>query len=85
MCPLEIKRDTKGHKSDTELDNGIFYGNQFQDRESFDSRSIMETWPERNLGTVEFSELHLSQRRAGRRTTAGYYLPSAVVQINSCS
>jgi len=56
-----------------------------KDRESFDSRQIMETWPEKCFGTVEFSELHLSQRRAGRRTAAGYYLPSAIVQINSCS
>ena len=56
----------------------------FQDRESFDARQVLETWSDLSLGRLQFSELHLSQRRAGRRTAAGYYLPSAVVMVNTC-
>ena len=53
-------------------------------RESFDARQILETWGDYSLGKVQFQELHLSQRRAGRRTNAGYYLPSSVVQLGQC-
>ena len=56
----------------------------FQERESFDARDILETWGEVSLGRVTMSELHLSQRRAGRRTAAGYYLPSAILAVNTC-
>ena len=56
----------------------------FQERESFDARDILETWGEVSLGRVTMSELHLSQRRAGRRTAAGYYLPSAILTVNTC-
>jgi len=53
-------------------------------RESFDCRPILEGWNEIHFGTVQLEEIHLSQRRAGRRTAEGYYLPSAIVTINSC-
>merc|ERR1712066_173945 len=52
-------------------------------RESFDGRSLLERFSEARLGQVELSEVHLSQRRAGRRTNSGYYLPSAVLSLNS--
>ena len=61
-----------------------FEATLFQERESFDAREILETWSELSLGRVSMSELHLSQRRAGRRTAAGYYLPSAVLKVNTC-
>jgi len=56
-----------------------------QGRESFDCRPVLEGWNKLSLGEVKVEEIHLSQRRAGRRTAEGYYLPSAVVNINSCS
>jgi len=53
-------------------------------RESFDGRPLLEGWLTTSLGKVDLTEIHLSQRRAGRRTAEGYYLPSAVLQIIQC-
>jgi len=58
--------------------------NDQMERESFDSRSIFEGWRDVSLGDVQVNEVHLSQRRAGRRTKEGYYLPSCVVSLVSC-
>jgi len=55
-----------------------------KERESFDARQVLETWGSFSFGRVQLSEIHLSQRRAGRRTAAGYYLPSAVLSLYSC-
>jgi len=53
-----------------------------QQRESFDSRLILDMYGDRPFQFgVEISEIHLSQRRAGRRTAEGYYLPSAILKI----
>ena len=56
-----------------------------KERESFDGRLLLERFSKVGLGQVELSEVHLSQRRAGRRTNAGYYLPSAVLSVNTCN
>jgi len=56
-----------------------------QVRESFDCRPVLEGWNNLNLGKVKVEEIHLSQRRAGRRTAEGYYLPSCIVGITKCS
>ena len=56
-----------------------------QERESFDCRPVLEGWSNLKLGEVKVEEIHLSQRRAGRRTAEGYYLPSSVVRITSCA
>ena len=56
-----------------------------KERESFDGRLLLERFSKVGLGQVELTEVHLSQRRAGRRTNAGYYLPSAVLSVNSCN
>ncbi|XP_023319708.1 activating signal cointegrator 1 complex subunit 1-like [Eurytemora carolleeae] len=53
-------------------------------RETFDSRQILELYGNTSFGSVEISEIHLSQRRAGRRTPEGYYLPTAILNIVSC-
>lgn len=66
------------------LDSTIVRNMLFKERESFDAREILETWGGVSLGRVSMSELHLSQRRAGRRTAAGYYLPSAILSVNTC-
>jgi len=55
-----------------------------QARESFDCRPLLEGWGDIFLGEVDLDEIHLSQRRAGRRTNEGYYLPSSIVNINKC-
>lgn len=55
-----------------------------KDRESFDSREILQCFGSHRFGEVSISEIHLSQRRAGRRTPQGYYLPSAILNIVSC-
>jgi len=58
--------------------------NEANHRESFDSRGILELYADRRFGSVEISQIHLSQRRAGRRTPEGYYLPSTILNITSC-
>ena len=55
-----------------------------QARESFDCRPLLSGWGSLDLGEVEVEEIHLSQRRAGRRTGEGYYLPSVVVVVGGC-
>ena len=54
-----------------------------QVRVSFNCRPVVEGW--NNLNLVKVEEIHLSQRRAGRRTAEGYYLPSCIVGITKCS
>jgi len=45
--------------------------NMGQCRESFDCRPVLEGWNKLSLGEVKVEEIHLSQRRAGRRTAEG--------------
>ena len=66
-------------------DQGDLGDRDRKERESFDARALLDRFSELSLGRVSLTELHLSQRRAGRRTNSGYYLPSAVLSINSCS
>lgn len=70
-----FRRDT-GEPGDTSSSS-----HQGQDRESFDARPLIQGWGDLSLGLVQVKEIHLSQRRAGRRTAEGYYLPSAVVNF----
>ena len=65
-------------------DQGDLGDGERKERESFDGRALLASFSQTSLGRVEFTELHLSQRRAGRRTNSGYYLPSAVLSVNSC-
>ena len=62
-------------------DQGDLGDRDRRERESFDGRMLLEKFSGLSLGNVELSELHLSQRRAGRRTNSGYYLPSAVLSL----
>lgn len=62
-------------------DQGDLGDRDRRERESFDGRMLLEKFSGLSLGSVELSELHLSQRRAGRRTNSGYYLPSAVLSL----
>merc|ERR1711874_589346 len=55
-----------------------------ENRESFDARPVFEKWGGVRLGRVVIGEVHLSQRRAGRRSKEGYYLPSCIVSLTSC-
>ena len=66
-------------------DQGDLGDRDRKERESFNARGLLDRFSQVSLGRLEFSELHLSQRRAGRRTNSGYYLPSAVLSINSCT
>lgn len=49
-------------------------------RESLDARAVMEIFGERDFCQAEIGEVHLSQRRAGRRTKENYYWPSATIK-----
>ena len=52
------------------------------ERETFDGRPLLERWGEVVLGEVAVEEVHLSVRRAGRRSAMkGYYLPSHVLRL----
>lgn len=51
-------------------------------RETLDSRPIFEQFADYEFGHVTLKEIHLSQRRAGRRTKENYYHPSAIVQFS---
>ena len=53
-------------------------------KETVDARKILTEFSDHRFEEVEVQELHLSQRRAGRRTEANYYLPSTIVKLNSC-
>jgi len=53
-------------------------------RESFDARTILQLYSDRKFADVEISTIHLSQRRAGKRTAENYYLPSHILNITSC-
>lgn len=57
---------------------------QGESRESFDARPVLEKWSNIELGLAVIQEVHLSQRRAGKRTKEGYYLPSCIVSLTSC-
>jgi len=64
--------------------NDVGDKNDPDNRESFDARTILNLFSERRFSDVEISEIHLSQRRAGRRSAEGYYLPSHILKITSC-
>ena len=52
-------------------------------RETLDSRPILELFGDKTFGTnVTLKEVHLSQRRAGKRTKENYYFPSTIVKLN---
>jgi len=75
--------NTLFRKEQEDLGNTV--NDKGQERESFDCRPVLEGWSNLKLGEVKVEEIHLSQRRAGRRTAEGYYLPSSVVRITSCA
>lgn len=52
------------------------------ERKTFDAKPLLESWGQLSLGQVPVSEVHLSVRRAGRRTAkTGYYMPSHIVKF----
>lgn len=53
-------------------------------RESMDATEILGKFQDYDFGAVEIDELHLSQRRAARRTKDGYYWPTATMSLHSC-
>lgn len=88
-----MRREDESVKLHLTLLNTLFRRDQEEDlvvkavgrpRESFDCRPVLEGWGSLTLGRVEVGEIHLSQRRAGRRTAEGYYLPSAIMVIGGC-
>lgn len=50
-------------------------------RETMDSRPILELFGDHDFAVVDLKEIHLSQRRAGKRTKENYYFPTAIVQL----
>jgi len=50
-------------------------------REMMDGRSILQEFANHDFGQVQVNEIHLSQRRAGRRTEENYYFPSHVMKL----
>lgn len=50
-------------------------------RETLDSRAIMQHFGDFHFGSMILEEIHLSQRRAGKRTKENYYFPSAIVKL----
>ena len=53
-------------------------------RESLDAKTILEKYSSRKFCDTSIREIHLSQRRAGRRTAENYYWPSTILSIQSC-
>lgn len=64
--------------------NDVGDKNEQGNRESFDARTILNLYSDRRFTDAEISEIHLSQRRAGRRSAEGYYLPSHILKITTC-
>ena len=50
-------------------------------RETLDSRQILELFGDKSFASVTLKEVHLSQRRAGKRTKENYYFPSTIVKL----
>jgi len=52
------------------------------ERRTFDAKPLLENWGQLCLGQVAVNEVHLSVRRAGRKTAkTGYYMPSHIVRL----
>lgn len=67
--------NTRFRREEGELDTEL--------RESFDASHLLEGWGSLDLGQVSFDEIHLSQRVTRKKTSEGYYQPSAVLRIKS--
>merc|ERR1711862_796792 len=50
-------------------------------RETLDARSILQLFGDFTFGSMDLAEIHLSQRRAGKRSKENYYFPSAIVHL----
>ena len=50
-------------------------------RETLDARQILEVFGDKSFASVTLKEVHLSQRRAGKRTKENYYFPSTIVKL----
>jgi len=63
-------------------DEGESEGGSEGERKTFDAKPLLENWGQLCLGQVSVNEVHLSVRRAGRKTVkTGYYMPSHIVKL----
>ena len=53
-----------------------------QKRETLDARPILQCFGDFQFGSLSLKEIHLSQRRAGKRSKENYYFPSAIVPFS---
>ena len=51
---------------------------QQQNRETLDARRLLQLYGDFPFGSMDLKEIHLSQRRVGKRTKENYYFPSAI-------
>ena len=58
-----------------------FAGYKEGPRIKMDARSVLSEFKDYDFGHVQLETIHLSQRRAGRRTEENYYYPSAIIQL----
>ena len=47
-----------------------------------DVREVLELFGDYDFGEVTVKEIHLSQRRAGKRNKDGYYHPSTIAKFD---
>ena len=50
-------------------------------RETMDARPILQKFGDYDFANVKMKEIHLSQRRAGKRSKENYYFPSTIVSL----
>lgn len=50
-------------------------------RETLDARPLLKHFGDFQFGSLSLKEIHLSQRRAGKRSKENYYFPSAIVRL----
>ena len=50
-------------------------------RETMDARPILKQFGDYVFANVKMKEIHLSQRRAGKRSKENYYFPSTIVTL----
>jgi len=50
-------------------------------RDKMDARSVMAQFAQHDFGQVRVNEIHLSQRRNGKRSQENYYFPSLVMPL----
>ena len=68
--------NTKFRRNDAEEESSE------KSKETMDVREVLELFGDYDFGEVTVKEIHLSQRRAGKRSKENYYYPSTIAKLD---